>query len=202
MPTGSEMRETNSEFRRLCYHEQRFCYSIRPCCACANWRARNGAWPRKPRGGSSRLLHYFWERMRRVLTPSPVGLFAPVLKSHRKALKRPLSVRFAFLRACATRQWERQLRHDFIVLFDISAARVLSIFKFRCWLPDVTGRSFFNDSHWLLSHQPVSADGKPALTCFVHARSFFSALDAFSLQCVSFFFLQRFLHAFHSVFSI
>ena len=80
------------------------------------------------------------------------------------------------------------MRHDFIVLFDISAARMLSIFKFRCWLPDVTGRSFFNESHWLLSHQPVSADGKPALTCFVHARSFFSALDAFSLQCVSFFF--------------
>ena len=142
MPTGSEMRETNSEFRRLCYHEQRFCYSIRPCCACANWRARNGAWPRKPRGGSSRLLHYFWERMRRVLTPSPVGVVCAGFEKSQESSQATIECPLAFLRACATRQWEKQLRHDFIVFFDISAARMLSIFKFRCWLPDVPGRSF------------------------------------------------------------
>lgn len=45
-----------------------------------------------------------------------------------------------------------------------------------------------NESHWLRSHQPVSADGKTASPCFVHARRFFSVLDAFSLQSVSFFF--------------
>ena len=50
-----------------------------------------------------------------------------------------------------------------------------------------------NESHWLRSHQPVSADGKTASPCFVHARRFFSVLDAFSLQSVSFFFSSTLL---------
>ena len=41
-----------------------------------------------------------------------------------------MKVRIAFLRICATRQPERQLRHDFMVFFDINTSRILSLFLF------------------------------------------------------------------------
>ena len=75
--------------------------------------------------GVCRAPSFFLQRksLSEVLKPSPVGVVcADVEKIKRKALKRPLKVWFAFLRACATRQPERQLYHDFIV-FLISTLR-------------------------------------------------------------------------------
>ena len=44
------------------------------------------------------------EGLREVLTPPPVGVVCVGVEKTKKALKRPLKVRIAFLRACATRQ--------------------------------------------------------------------------------------------------